>query len=270
MNVQTPLAAPERAADPREARRLIREGAHTGHTAGLAPGYLQGNLVILPASHALDFFRFCQRNPKPCPLVGVSDTGNPDLFTLGTDVDIRTDVPSYNIFRDGVLTESVPDITDLWGGDSVAFVIGCSFTFEQALVTDGIRLRHWDEDTTVSMYRTSIQTTPAGPFRGEMVVSMRPMTMANAIRAAAITARFPHAHGAPVHIGDPAAIGIEDIAKPDFGEPTRIEEGEVPVFWACGVTPQRTVLEAKLPLVITHTPGHMLVTDIPGYEAGGG
>lgn len=269
MNVQTPLSSPARAVDPREARRQIREGVHTGHTAGLAPGYLQGNLVILPAAHALDFFRFCQRNPKPCPLVGVSDTGNPDLFTLGTDVDIRTDVPSYNIFRDGVLTESVPDIKDLWGGDSVAFVIGCSFTFEQALVTDGIRLRHWDDDTTVSMYRTNIQTTPAGPFRGEMVVSMRPMTMANAIKAAAITARFPHAHGAPVHIGDPSQIGIADLGKPDFGDPTRMEEGEVPVFWACGVTPQRTVLEAKLPLVITHTPGHMLVTDIPGHEAGG-
>lgn len=269
MNVQSTVSIPDRAADPREARRLIREGAHTGHTAGLAPGYLQGNLVILPAAHALDFFRFCQRNPKPCPLVGVSDTGNPDLFTLGSDVDIRTDVPSYNIFRDGVLTDAVANISDLWSADSVAFVIGCSFTFEQALVTDGIRLRHWDEDTTVSMYRTSIQTTPAGPFRGEMVVSMRPMTMANAIKAAAITARFPHAHGAPVHIGDPAAIGIADVSKPDFGDPTRIDEGEVPVFWACGVTPQRTVLEAKLPLVITHTPGHMLVTDIPGYEAGG-
>ncbi len=267
MNLQVKDLAIDRPADPRQARHLIRNGSHTGHTAGLAPGFLQGNLVILPADAALDFFRFCQRNPKPCPLVGVSDTGNPELSTLGTEIDIRTDIPSYNIFRDGVLTGAVPDVRDLWADDSVAFVIGCSFTFEQALINEGIRLRHWDEDTTVSMYRTNIQTTPAGPFRGEMVVSMRPMTMANAIRAAAITARYPHAHGAPVHIGDPAAIGIDDLARPDFGDPTRVEPGEVPVFWACGVTPQRTVLEAKLPLVITHTPGHMLVTDIPSHDA---
>ena len=267
MNVQVVDAETSRPSDPAEARRLIRGGVHTGHTAGLAPGYLQGNLVIMAADAALDFFRFCQRNPKPCPLVGVSDTGNPDLFTLGQGIDVRTDLPSYNIFRGGELTDRAADINDFWQGDSVAFVIGCSFTFEQALVGEGIRLRHWDEDTTVSMYRTNIQTTPAEPFGGAMVVSMRPMTMANAIRASAITARFPHAHGAPVHIGDPAAIGITDLDKPDYGDPTRFEADEVPVFWACGVTPQNTVLEAKLPLVITHTPGHMLITDIPAHDA---
>jgi uncharacterized protein YcsI (UPF0317 family) len=270
MNVQSPVAPPAKPQDPAEARRLIREGAHTTGTEGLANGYLQGNLVILPAENALDFFRFCQRNPKPCPLVGVSDTGNPDMFTLGTGIDIRSDVPSYNIFRDGVLSESRHDVSDLWDDRSVAFILGCSYTFEEALVGEGIRLRHWEEGHTVSMYRTNIQTTPAGPFRGEMVVSMRPMTMADAIRAAAITSRFPHAHGAPVHIGDPAQIGISDISRPDYGPATRIEPGEVPVFWACGVTPQNTVLDAKLPLVITHTPGHMLITDIPSWDAAPG
>lgn len=249
--------------DPREARLRIRDGRHTGHTAGLANGYLQGNLVILPEREALDFFRYCQRNPKPCPLVGVSDTGDPLLRTLGDDIDIRSDVPGYNVFRDGALAEQVGDIAGLWRDDFVAFIIGCSFTFEQALVAGGIRLRHWEENRTVPMYRTSIETVPAGPFSGGMVVSMRPMTRRDAIRACEITGRYPHAHGAPVHLGDPAAIGIADIGRPDFGEAVTIRADEIPVFWACGVTPQNTVVQAGVPICITHRPGSMLITDIP-------
>lgn len=249
--------------DPATARRAYRTGAHGGQTAGVAPGYTQGNLAILPAESAMDFLRYCQRNPKPCPLVGVSDTGDPHLPMLGADLDIRTDLPSYNIYRDGELAESVPDIRALWRDDLVAFVIGCSFSFEQALLDGGVPLRHIEEDLTVSMYRTSIETAPAGPFGGGMVVSMRPMTARNAIRAVEITARFPHTHGAPVHLGDPAQIGIADLDRPDWGDAQRIGEDEMPVFWACGVTPQNAIRQARPPLCITHTPGAMLVTDLP-------
>ncbi|MBT5265920.1 MAG: putative hydro-lyase [Rhodospirillaceae bacterium] len=251
---------------PADARALVRSGKHPGHTTGFAPGYMQGNLVILPAENALDFFRYCQRNPKPCPLVGVSETGDPMMRTLGKDVDIRTDIGSYNIFRDGELIDQVSDIKDLWGPDSVAFILGCSFTFEQALIDGGIPLRHWSEDLTVSMYHTNLETVPAGPFGGGMVVSMRPMTSDNAIKASAICARYPDGHGAPVHLGDPAEIGIDDFDNPPLGDPQPLRAGEIPVFWACGVTPQRTVVDAKLPLVITHTPGSMLVTDIPANQ----
>lgn len=254
------------AGDPRFVRKMIRQQKYTGHTAGLAPGFLQGNLIVLQGDLAMDFFRYCQRNPKPCPLVGVSDTGNPFLSTLGVDIDIRSDIGSYHVYRDGIHTDTVHDISDLWRDDMVAFIIGCSFTFEQALVEAGISLRHWEEDTTVSMYKTNIQTVQAGDFGGGMVVSMRPMSMADAIRACAITARFPQGHGAPVHIGDPEAIGIRNIHQPDFGEPTPIRANEVPVFWACGVTPQHTALRAKPPLMISHKPGSMLVTDIPSYQ----
>ncbi len=248
-----------------EARQAFRGGRYSGHTAGIAPGMLQGNLAILPAAHALDFARYCQRNPQPCPLIGVSDTGDPMLRTLGQDIDIRADIPKYRVYRDGTLDDEVTDIASLWRDDFVAFVIGCSFSFESALMSEGIPLRHIDQDKTVSMYVTDLQTEPAGPFQGGMVVSMRPMTMSDAVRASAICARFPHAHGAPVHIGDPAAIGIEDIAAPDFGDPTEFEDGEVPVFWACGVTPQNAIRAAKPAICITHAPGSMLVTDVPSW-----
>jgi uncharacterized protein YcsI (UPF0317 family) len=251
-----------------EVRAAIRSGAYQGHTAGIGLGHLQGNLAILPADYALDFFRFCQRNPKPCPLVGVSDTGDPMLRTLGDDIDIRRDVPLYNIYRDGQLDAQTPDIAALWRDDLVAFVLGCSFTFEQALMADGIRLAHIEENKTVAMYRTSIDTQPAGPFKGPTVVSMRPMRAPESIRAAAITARFPHAHGAPIHIGDPAAIGIENLSKPDWGDPPDIEDDQVPVFWACGVTPQAAVQAAKPTLCITHAPGAMLITDVPEQGPG--
>ena len=249
-----------------EARAVIRSGQYAGHTAGIGLGYLQGNVAILPAEYALDFFRFCQRNPKPCPLVGVSDTGDPMMRTLGHDIDIRTDVPQYNIYRDGELAEQRTEITDLWRDDFTAFVLGCSFTFEEALIAEGIHLRHIDEDLTVSMYRTNIETKIAGPFGGPVVVSMRPLMPANAVRACAITARFPQAHGEPIHIGDPAAIGIDNLDHPDWGDPTAIRNGELPVFWACGVTPQAAIRSAKPPICITHAPGRMLITDVACWD----
>ncbi len=255
-------------ADMGKVREAIRSGAYRGQTAGIGLGLLQGNLVILPADSALDFFRFCQRNPKPCPVVGVSDTGDPMLLTLGADIDIRRDVPLYNIYVDGQLDRQEPDIDDLWRDDLVAFVLGCSFTFEQALMAEGIRLAHIDDNKTVSMYRTAIETRPAGPFRGPVVVSMRPMRSSEAIRAAVITARFPHAHGAPLHIGDPAEIGVRNISEPDWGDPVVLEDDQVPVFWTCGVTPQAAIQLVKPPLCITHAPGGMLITDLPGMLPG--
>jgi uncharacterized protein YcsI (UPF0317 family) len=248
---------------PQEARQAIRSGQAFSTTAGLAPGYTQGNLAILRKDLALDFMRYCQRNPKPCPLVGVSETGNPYIPTLGHDLDIRTDIASYNVYRNGELTDTVSDITDLWQDDFVAFIIGCSFSFEQALVSEGVALRHLDENLTVSMWRTNIETLPAGPFGGGMVVSMRPLVAEKAIHAVEVTSRFPHTHGSPVHLGDPALIGIKDINTPDWGDPQRIEPDEIPVFWGCGVTPQNAIRQAKPDICITHTPGSMLITDIP-------
>ena len=250
-------------ASPSRLRGIFRSGAYRGTTANMANGYTQGNLAILPANHALDFARFCQRNPKPCPLVGVSDTGDPIMRTLGEEIDIRTDIPSYNIYRDGVIDASVSDISEFWADDSVAFVLGCSFSFEEALMQARIPMRHMEIDRVVPMYKTSIQLVRAGPFGGGTVVSMRPMSMEEAIRASAITARFPHTHGMPVHIGDPAVIGIKDLDAPDWGDPTEFRDGEVPVFWACGVTPQNAIQEAGIPIVLTHTPGRMLITDLP-------
>ena len=252
--------------DPKLVRTAIRDGLITGKTSGLGSSCVQGNLAILPANMAMDFMRYCQRNPKPCPLIGVSETGDPMLPTLGNDIDIRTDIPSYNIYYNGELSEQVAEIKQFWRDDFVTFIIGCSFTFEQALVNDGIPLKHWDEELTVSMYKTNIDTTPAGPFRGNTVVSMRPMTPKNAIRSIEITSRFPHTHGAPIHFGNPAQIGIDDIMKPDWGEPQEFTSEEIPVFWACGVTPQNAIRIAKPEICITHTPGSMLITDLPAHR----
>ncbi|HLO63077.1 MAG TPA: putative hydro-lyase [Azonexus sp.] len=249
-----------------EARQAIRSGRWAGHTSGTAPHFVQGNVVILPAALANDFLRFCQRNPKPCPLLAVSEPGDPGLPRLGADLDIRTDVPLYRVWRKGELVEEVTDIRALWRDDFVTFVIGCSFSFEQPLIDAGIPLRHVAQGKNVAMYRTNILTAPAGPFHGPMVVSMRPMTPANAIRAVQVTARVPAVHGAPVHLGDPALIGIADLAKPDFGDAVDILPGEMPVYWACGVTPQAVVMEAKPEICITHAPGAMLVTDMLDSE----
>ncbi|PKQ11188.1 MAG: putative hydro-lyase [Alphaproteobacteria bacterium HGW-Alphaproteobacteria-1] len=244
-------------------RAEIRSGRYRGHTAGLGAGYLQANIVILPGAVALDFMRFCQRNPKPCPLVGVSDTGEPMMRTLGRDIDIRTDVPAYNIYRHGRLEGSVTDIADLWTPDMVAFALGCSFTFEHALIRAGIPLWHVTHDTTVPMFRTAIPCVPAGAFRSPMVVSMRAIDPDRVAEAVALSRRYPLAHGAPVHVGDPSEIGIADTARPDWGDPAPITGDQVPVFWACGVTPQAAIEAAAPPLCITHKPGHMLITDIP-------
>ena len=244
------------------ARRMIRTGEYRGPTAGFAPGFVQGNLAILPSDLAADFHRFCQANPKPCPLLGVSDRGDPRIPSLGEDLDIRTDLPGYRVWRDGELVEEVPDIRAHWRDDLVSFVIGCSFSFEQALTEAGIELRHISSGCNVPMYRTSVATVPAGPFRGPLVVSMRPMKPADAIRAVQITSRFPSVHGAPVHIGLPEAIGIRDLAKPDYGDAVEVRAGELPVFWACGVTPQSVIAAVKPPFCITHAPGSMLVTDL--------
>lgn len=258
-------ARPERPADldtGLAARLAARRGALTGHTVGAAPGYVQGNLAVLPAALAADFLRFCQRNPKPCPVIGLSEPGDPRIPALGADLDIRTDVPRYRVWRDGSLVDEPADIRPLWRDDLVAFVLGCSFSFEEALIEDGIPLRHLAQGRNVAMYRTSIACAPAGPFSGPMVVSMRPLTPADAIRAIQITSRFPAVHGAPVHIGKPEAIGIADLARPDYGDAVEVREDELPVFWACGVTPQAVIAAAKPELAITHAPGAMLVTDL--------
>jgi uncharacterized protein YcsI (UPF0317 family) len=253
-------------ADPRALRLAARHGSFGGVTAGLAPGYVQGNVCILPKEFADDFRLYCERNPKPCPLIGVSEPGDPRLPSLGGDLDIRTDVPRYRVFRGGQLSDEIADIRDLWSGDMVAFVIGCSFSFEEALAEARVPLRYVSEGKNVAMYLTSIETEPAGSFRGPMAVSMRPLTAENAIRAIQITSRYPRAHGAPVHIGKPELIGIDDLDRPFAGDRIEVRPDELPVFWACGITPQAAVLRAKPPICITHAPGHMLVTDRKNSE----
>jgi uncharacterized protein YcsI (UPF0317 family) len=227
----------------------------------MAPGYLQVNLVILPADWADEFEAFCDANPKPCPLIARSRPGDPTLSSIGCGIDVRTDVPRYRVFRNGKQVAEEADITALWRDDLVAFALGCSYAFEAALLGAGVPIRHIAQGTKVCTYLTAIDTVPAGRFRGRMVVSMRNFTVPNAIRAIEITSRFPRVHGAPIHFGDPAAIGIADINKPEFGGDPDIRPGEVPLFWACGVTPQVVVEEAKPSLCITHKAGHMLITD---------
>jgi uncharacterized protein YcsI (UPF0317 family) len=262
MTVMTPIAARRpRAESGRDARLLARQG-FTGNTAGLAPGFVQGNLVILPRAQAADFLRFCTLNPKPCPLIGISEPGDPRIPTLGEDLDIRTDLPRYRVWRDGELVDEPTDIAALWHENLVAFVLGCSFSFEEALLAAGLPLRHIACGCNVAMWRTSIPCVPAGPFAGPMVVSMRPFRAADAIRAIQITSRFPAVHGAPVHLGDPRLIGIEDLARPHYGDALAVEPDEIPVFWACGVTPQAAIAASRVPFAITHAPGAMLVTDL--------
>lgn len=246
--------------DPYECRKAAREGRWTGVTTNMATGHVQGNLAILPKAYAYDFLGFCHRNPKPCPLLDFSDVGNPMMPQLGRDLDIRTDLPSYRVYRHGVLEREVTDITDLWQDDFVAFVIGCSLSFEQAILDAGVPLRHVERGVDCPMYITNIETKPSGSFSGGMVVSMRPFSPANVVRVTQITSRFPTVHGAPVHIGRPDLLGIE-IDKHDFGVAPDIRDDEIPVFWACGVTPQSAIRQAKPPICITHNPSHMLVTD---------
>ena len=243
-------------------RRLIRTGGSDGHTSGKASGHVQGNVAIVPSALAADFEAYCRLNDQACPLLAVSQPGDPHLPTLGADLDIRTDLPRYRIYRDGALAGTCTDITGLWQDDFVTFVIGCSFTFERALIAAGIPLRHVTEGRNVAMYRTNVSTVPAGPFGGPLVVSMRPVRAEDTARAADVTGRFPDMHGRPVHIGTPAALGIADLSRPDYGDPVAVLPGEVPMFWACGVTSQAALEGARVPLFLSHAPGCMLITDL--------
>ena len=243
------------------ARHAYRTGT-AASTAGVANGFVQGNLAILPEKLAASFHRFCQLNPKPCPIIGMSDVGDPRIPSLGLDLDIRTDIPRYRVWRDGEVVEEPTDIMAHWRDDLVAFVLGCSFSFEEALMADDLPIRHIEQKVKVPMYRTNIACAPSGPFAGPMVVSMRPFKPAQVIRAVQITSRFPSVHGAPVHIGLPELIGIKNIAKPDYGDAVPVGADELPVFWACGVTPQSVIASVKPEFCITHAPGSMLITDL--------
>jgi len=245
-----------------DARAAVRAGLWRRPTAGIAPGYVQANLVVLPFGAAFDFLRFCFYNPKSCPLLEVTgwgDTGPDPSWAWGAD--IRTDVPRYRVYRDGELVDEPTDLMDIWQDDFVSFLIGCSFTFEQALLEAGVPVRHIECGCNVPMYRTNIPTRTAGPFAGPMVVSMRPVPAHLVQTAVDVTARYPSVHGAPVHVGDPVAIGIARLDRPDYGDAVPVGKDEVPVFWACGVTPQAVALAIRVPLMITHAPGHMFVTD---------
>ena len=253
--------APSALADPLQARLAMRRGAWTRPTAALAPGRVQANLVVLPRDWAFDFLLFCQRNPKPCPLLVASEPGAVNLPDWAEDLDLRTDLSGYRVFEHGSCVADVDDVTAWWRDDLVTFALGCSFSFEQALLDAELPLRHHELDRNVPMYRTAIDCAPAGRFGGKMVVSMRPFRPADAIKAVQVTTRFPAVHGAPVHLGLPEQIGIFDIARADFGDDPVIHDGEIPVFWACGVTPQVILEAAQPPFCITHRPGHMLVTD---------
>lgn len=248
-------------AKPEEMWQLIRRGEFTGQTSGICNGYAQANLVIMPEKYAGDFQAFARKNPKPCPLLEVVH-GSPMLQDMGKGANILTDVPKYRIFRHGMLEKEVTDVREYWQEDMTVFLIGCSFSFEEALMEAGIDVRHISMGRNVPMFRTRVMTEPAGPFQGELVVSMRPMTPENAQRANEITGRFPNVHGAPVNIGEPEKLGITDLMHPDYGDPVEIRAGEIPVFWGCGVTPQSVIEHAKLPLVITHAPGHMFITNM--------
>lgn len=248
--------------DPAAARRAIRSGAFTGYTAGLAPGRVQANICILPRAFAEDFLLYCQRNAKPCPLIARSDPGDPRLPSLAGDLDIRTDVPRYHIFRDGEFVEETTDIRDHWRDDLVTFALGCSFSFEEAMLDAGLRLRFLERGGVAGVYVTSLETQRAGAFHGPLLVTMRAFTPAEAIRAIQITSRFPNVHGAPVHIGKPESIGVDLTRRYQNVGDGHVAEDEIPVFWACGLTPQFAVKNAKPPLCITHAPSSMLITDL--------
>lgn len=253
-----------------EAARLrIRAGEHAGPTGGLAPGRVQANLVVLPEEYAFDFLKFCVRNPKPCPILEVTDRGSSTPVVMAPGADLRTDVPRYRVYERGELADEPGDIRSYWRGDLVSFLLGCSFTFERALLGAGLRLAHLDQGRNVPMYVTGRECVPSGPFAGPLVVSMRPYRPEEVPLAVAVSGRYPTMHGAPVHVGDPDALGIRDLEEPEFGDAISVGEDEIPVFWACGVTPQAVAMEARVPLVITHSPGHMFVTDRPdaAYEA---
>lgn len=247
---------------PAALRHLIRSGKYSSPTSGLCPGYTQANLVILPKDLAYEFLLFTQRNPKPCPVLEVSDTGSRELNVFAKDIDLANDFPKYRIYKYGELVDEVGSVEQMWQDDFVSFIIGCSFSFESEMLGAGIEIRNITEKVNVPMYDTNIPLQPAGRFHGNMVVSMRPIPEKQVPAAIQVTAAMPRVHGAPIQIGDPQAIGINDLAHPDYGDAVTINPGEVPLFWPCGVTPQNVIMQSKPPLVITHSPGHMLVTDV--------
>jgi uncharacterized protein YcsI (UPF0317 family) len=242
-------------------REQIRSGKWTGPTSGAAAGYVQANLVMLPREAAFEFLLFCVRNPKPCPILDVLEPGRAEP-AIAPGADIRTDVPKYRVFRHGHPEGEVADVLDLFDQDMVSFLLGCSFSFENALLAAGVPVRNIEEGKNVSMYITSRKCRPAGRFKSSLVVTMRPMTPEQAVRAVQVTTRFHLTHGAPVHLGSAREIGIKDLSRPDFGDPVKIRSGEIPVFWACGVTTALAATSVSLPLVITHSPGHMFVSDL--------
>jgi uncharacterized protein YcsI (UPF0317 family) len=252
---------------PAELRRAIRAGEFTEPTTGYALGYVQTNLVILPEADAGDFGEFCRLNDRPCPLVARTEPGNPEPVTAAQEADLRTDVVRYRVFRRGVADPHEPtDVRDLWRNDFVGFLLGCSFTFETALIAAGLPVRHIEQGRNVPMYRTNIPCQPAGRFAGPMVVSMRPYAPDLIDRVIEVTERYPRMHGGPVHVGDPSVLGVRDITRPDFGDAVTIADHEVPVFWACGVTPQLALAAAQPEIAITHSPGYMFVTDLHEAE----
>lgn len=253
-------------ARPYETRRFIREGKIITPTSGMCAGYAQANLVILPQNLAYDFLLFTQRNPKSCPVLEVSDVGSRNLKYIAADCDITTDLPKYRVYEKGVCTGEYTQVQEFFRDDLVSFLIGCSFSFESELIDAGIEMRHNTMNCNVPMYITNIDTVPAGVFHGKMTVSMRPIRYEQIVKAITVSGTMPRVHGAPIHIGAPDRIGIKDIDKPDFGDPVEIKEGEVPVFWPCGVTPQSVLMNVKPEFVITHSPGHMLITDIKNVD----
>ena len=245
-----------------EVRRACHEGSWTGPTCGLAPGYAQANLVMLPQDWAFEFLLFCQRNPRPCPLLEVTTAGSWTPGLTAPEADLRSDLPGYRVWKNGELVDEPADIHAYWRDDLVSFLIGCSFTFEAALLQANLPVRHVQLGRNVPMFRTNIACVPAGRFAGPLVVSMRPYAPADAIRAVQVSASFPRSHGAPVHLGFPEQIGIADLQAPDYGDAVPVHPDELPVFWACGVTPQAVLQSARPPFAITHSPGKMFVTDV--------
>ena len=244
-----------------EARKLIRSGEWNRPTTGLALGYVQANLVILPQSWAEEFAIFCHLNPKPAPILDITHPGDPRPMKVAAQADLRTDIPRYCVYHKGELVEEPEDIQSFWQEDFVAFLLGCSFSAERALIEHGIRLRHLEQGKNIAMYQTTIECAATPHFHGPLVVTMRPIKTAMIDKVVEITGSYPLAHGSPIHIGDPAALGITDLAQPRWGDAVMVEEDEVPVFWACGVTPQAVIMTVRPEIAITHSPGHMFITD---------